>query len=42
MFTVEIRASYEVNRMLGSGELIRKLKISWDKLLDNGDEPFGE
>ncbi|KAG1720183.1 CHAT domain-containing protein [Suillus occidentalis] len=40
VFTVEIRASYEVDRMLGSGELIGKLKISWGKLLDTGDEPF--
>ncbi|KAG1873868.1 CHAT domain-containing protein [Suillus subluteus] len=26
--------------MLGSGEAIGKLKISWDKLLDHGGEPF--
>jgi hypothetical protein len=28
--------------MLGAGEVIGKLKTSWDKLLDHGDEPFGE
>ncbi|KAG1830683.1 CHAT domain-containing protein [Suillus subalutaceus] len=26
--------------MLGSGEVIGKLKMSWDKLLDHGDESF--
>ncbi|KAG2108794.1 hypothetical protein BD769DRAFT_1675206 [Suillus cothurnatus] len=40
--SVEIRASYEAGRMLGSGEVIRKLQMSWDELLDHGDEPFGE
>ncbi|KAG2089825.1 hypothetical protein BD769DRAFT_1525801 [Suillus cothurnatus] len=38
--SVEIRASYEVDRMLGSGEVIGELKMSWDELLDHGDEPF--
>ncbi|KAG2040834.1 CHAT domain-containing protein [Suillus americanus] len=38
--SVEIRASYEADRMLGSGEVIRELQISWDELLDRGDEPF--
>ncbi|KAG1773737.1 CHAT domain-containing protein [Suillus placidus] len=38
--SVEIRASYEVDRMLGSGEVIGKLQMSWDELLDHGDEPF--
>ncbi|KAG1823767.1 CHAT domain-containing protein [Suillus subaureus] len=38
--SMEIRASYEVDRMLGSGEIIGKLQISWDELLDYGDEPF--
>ncbi|KAG1873970.1 hypothetical protein F4604DRAFT_1955568 [Suillus subluteus] len=38
--SVEIRASYEADRMLGSGEVIGKLKIRWDKLLNHGDEPF--
>ncbi|KAG1852528.1 CHAT domain-containing protein [Suillus subluteus] len=37
---MEIRASYEAGRMLGSGELIGKLQMSWDELLDHGDEPF--
>ncbi|KAG1873525.1 hypothetical protein DFJ58DRAFT_741410 [Suillus subalutaceus] len=39
-FSVEIRASYEVDRMLGSGEVIGELQTSWDELLDHGDEPF--
>ncbi|KAG2355425.1 CHAT domain-containing protein [Suillus spraguei] len=38
--SLEIRASYELGRRLGSGEIIGKLQISWDKLLDYGDEPF--
>ncbi|KAG1773286.1 CHAT domain-containing protein [Suillus placidus] len=38
--SVEIRASYEADRMLGNGEFIGKLKMSWDELLDHGDEPF--
>ncbi|KAG1776392.1 CHAT domain-containing protein [Suillus placidus] len=39
-FSVEIWASYEADRMLGSGEVIGKLELSWDDLLDHGDEPF--
>ncbi|KAG1877225.1 CHAT domain-containing protein [Suillus subluteus] len=38
--SVEIWASYEVGRMLGSGEVIGKLQTSWDELLEHGDEPF--
>ncbi|KAG1760790.1 hypothetical protein EV702DRAFT_544088, partial [Suillus placidus] len=38
--SVEIRASYEADRMLGSGEVIGKLQMSWDELLDHGDESF--
>ncbi|KAG2065459.1 hypothetical protein BDR04DRAFT_1121831 [Suillus decipiens] len=38
--SVEIRASYELGRMLGSGEVIATLETSWDELLDHGDEPF--
>ncbi|KAG1747017.1 CHAT domain-containing protein [Suillus occidentalis] len=38
--SVEIRASYELGRMLGSGEVIGKLQMSWDELLGHGDEPF--
>ncbi|KAG1763936.1 CHAT domain-containing protein [Suillus occidentalis] len=34
------RASYELGRMLGSGEVIAKLQVSLDELLDHGDEPF--
>jgi hypothetical protein len=39
---MEIRASFEAGRMLGSGELIGKLQMSWDEVLNHGDEPFGE
>ncbi|KAG1778842.1 hypothetical protein EV702DRAFT_1217687 [Suillus placidus] len=39
-FSVEIRASYEADRILGCGELIRKLELSWDELLNHGNEPF--
>ncbi|KAG1771928.1 CHAT domain-containing protein [Suillus placidus] len=39
-FSVEIRVSYEADRMLGSGEVIGKLELSWDDLLNHGDEPF--
>ncbi|KAG1877452.1 hypothetical protein F4604DRAFT_1924080 [Suillus subluteus] len=39
-FSVEIRASYEADRVLGSGEVIGKLQMWWDELLDHGDEPF--
>ncbi|KAG1766621.1 CHAT domain-containing protein [Suillus placidus] len=39
-FSVEIRASYEADRMLGSGEVIGKLELSWDDLLNHRDEPF--
>ncbi|KAG1719609.1 CHAT domain-containing protein [Suillus lakei] len=38
--SVEIRASYEVDRTLGGGEVIGKLQTSWDKVLDHGDERF--
>ncbi|KAG1728413.1 hypothetical protein EDB19DRAFT_1913760, partial [Suillus lakei] len=38
--SVEIRASYEVDRMLGSGEVIGELQMSWNKVLDHGDERF--
>ncbi|KAG1729112.1 CHAT domain-containing protein [Suillus lakei] len=38
--SAEIRASFELGRMLGSGEVIGKLDKSWDDLLDHGDEPF--
>ncbi|KAG2339330.1 hypothetical protein BDR05DRAFT_1003439 [Suillus weaverae] len=39
-FSVEIRVSYEADRILGSGEVIGKLELSWDDLLNHGDEPF--
>ncbi|KAG1730513.1 CHAT domain-containing protein [Suillus paluster] len=38
--TLEIRASFELSRMLGHGELIGQLKTSWNDLRDHGDEPF--
>ncbi|KAG1831952.1 CHAT domain-containing protein [Suillus subalutaceus] len=38
--SLDIRASFELNRMLGSGELIGELEVTWDELLDHGDEPF--
>ncbi|KAG1858811.1 hypothetical protein DFJ58DRAFT_744845 [Suillus subalutaceus] len=38
--SAEIRASYEVDRMLGSGEVIGKLQMSWDELLNHGGQPF--
>ncbi|KAG2135394.1 CHAT domain-containing protein [Suillus bovinus] len=40
--SIEIRASYELGQMLGGGEVIGKLEMSWDELLDHGDKPFGE
>ncbi|KAG1759636.1 hypothetical protein EDD22DRAFT_1051990 [Suillus occidentalis] len=40
VFSVEIRASYEADRMLGSGEVIGQLQMSWDEVLNHGDEPF--
>ncbi|KIK40192.1 hypothetical protein CY34DRAFT_283651 [Suillus luteus UH-Slu-Lm8-n1] len=45
VLSVEIRASYEADRMLGSGEVIGRLQvswneISWNEILDHGDEPF--
>ncbi|KAG2143401.1 uncharacterized protein EDB93DRAFT_586121 [Suillus bovinus] len=39
-FSVEIRASFELGRMLGGGEVIRKLEMSWNELLNHADEPF--
>ncbi|KAG0698608.1 hypothetical protein DFH29DRAFT_1002692 [Suillus ampliporus] len=40
--SLEIRASFELGRMLGNGELIGKLETSWDELLRHGNEPFVE
>ncbi|KAG1778158.1 hypothetical protein EV702DRAFT_1044841 [Suillus placidus] len=39
-FSVEIRASYKADRILGGGEVIGKLQLSWHELLNHGDEPF--
>lgn len=33
-------ASFEINPILGNGEVIGKLEMSWDELLDRGNEPF--
>ncbi|KAG1803161.1 hypothetical protein EV424DRAFT_1559085 [Suillus variegatus] len=38
--SVEIRASYELGRMLGGGEVVGGLQISWNGLFDHGYEPF--
>ncbi|KAG2094849.1 CHAT domain-containing protein [Suillus discolor] len=38
--SIEIRASYELGRMLGGGEVIGGLQMSWDEVLDHGDHPF--
>ncbi|KAG0702288.1 hypothetical protein DFH29DRAFT_1069230 [Suillus ampliporus] len=38
--SLEIRASFELGRMLGHGEFISKLRTSWDELLHHGDKPF--
>ncbi|KIK32118.1 hypothetical protein CY34DRAFT_19276 [Suillus luteus UH-Slu-Lm8-n1] len=38
--SMKIRASFELDRMLGNGEVIGELKTSWDALLDHGHEPF--
>ncbi|KAG1731548.1 CHAT domain-containing protein [Suillus lakei] len=38
--SVEIRASYEVDRTLGGGEVIGIIQMSWDEVLDHGDEAF--
>ncbi|KAG0704128.1 CHAT domain-containing protein [Suillus ampliporus] len=38
--SMEIRASFELGRTLGNGELIGILEMSRDDLLDYGDEPF--
>ncbi|KAG2147002.1 CHAT domain-containing protein [Suillus cothurnatus] len=39
-FSLEIRVSYELGRILGNGEVVAKFESSWDELLDRGDEPF--
>ncbi|KAG2359469.1 CHAT domain-containing protein [Suillus spraguei] len=38
--SIEIRASFEFDRMLGNGEIVGKLETSWDALLNHGNEPF--
>ncbi|KAG1806453.1 uncharacterized protein HD556DRAFT_1532515 [Suillus plorans] len=38
--SVEIRASYELGRMVSGGEVVGGLQMPWNELLDHGDEPF--
>ncbi|KAG2362854.1 hypothetical protein BDR07DRAFT_1406005 [Suillus spraguei] len=38
--SMEIRASFEFDRMLGNGEVVGKLQTSRDALLGHGNEPF--
>ncbi|KAG1796551.1 hypothetical protein EV424DRAFT_1594810 [Suillus variegatus] len=38
--SIDISASYKLGRVLGGGEVIGKLQMSWDELLDHGDHPF--
>jgi hypothetical protein len=38
--SIEIRASFELDRMLGNGKVVGKLETSWDMLLDHKNEPF--
>ncbi|KAG2138217.1 hypothetical protein BD769DRAFT_1773521 [Suillus cothurnatus] len=39
--SVEIRASFELDRMLGNGEVVGKLQTSsWDALLNHKNKPF--
>ncbi|KAG2134118.1 CHAT domain-containing protein [Suillus clintonianus] len=40
VLSIEIRASFELDRTLGNGEIIGRLQTSWDELLDHGDEQF--
>ncbi|KAG0696464.1 CHAT domain-containing protein [Suillus ampliporus] len=40
LLSLEIRASFELGRMLGLGEVVGKLETSWNDLLGHGDEPF--
>ncbi|KAG1817988.1 uncharacterized protein BJ212DRAFT_1576480 [Suillus subaureus] len=37
---VEIRAFFELNQMLGNREVVGTLEMSWDALLNHGNEPF--
>ncbi|KAG2068524.1 hypothetical protein BDR04DRAFT_770237, partial [Suillus decipiens] len=39
-FSMELRASFEFDRMLGNGEVVGKFETSWSALLDRGNEPF--
>ncbi|KAG2134479.1 hypothetical protein DEU56DRAFT_902010 [Suillus clintonianus] len=38
--SLDIKTSFELDRMLVNGELIGKFDTSWDDLLDRGDEPL--
>lgn len=37
---LEIRASFEADRMLGDDEVVGQFEAPWKDLLDSGDEPF--
>ncbi|KAG1790427.1 CHAT domain-containing protein [Suillus plorans] len=38
--SVEIRASFELGRMFGSGEIVGRLRMPWNELLSHRHEPF--
>ncbi|KAG2084743.1 uncharacterized protein F5147DRAFT_765195 [Suillus discolor] len=38
--SVEIRASFELGRMLGSGKVVGRLRMPWNELLSHRHEPF--
>ncbi|KAG1850111.1 CHAT domain-containing protein [Suillus tomentosus] len=38
--SVEIRASFELGRMFGSGEVVGRLRMPWNELLSHRHEPF--
>ncbi|KAG1795499.1 CHAT domain-containing protein [Suillus variegatus] len=38
--SVEIRASFELGRMFGSGEVVGRLRMPWNELLSHRHQPF--
>ncbi|KAG1883294.1 hypothetical protein F4604DRAFT_1677641 [Suillus subluteus] len=38
--SMEIRVSYRFGRMLRNRDVVANFEMSWDELLDRGDEPF--
>jgi hypothetical protein len=42
MRRLQIRASFELNPILGNGEVVGKLETSWDALFDHENKPLGE